>query len=143
MSNSKPRVAWIALVVLTTPLLTTGCSVKISDRVVNRITTTEASARHSREDPIFIDARPAPAFNRGHIAGAINIRLGDLSRIDRDQRIVGRTPKVVYGENPGSATAIALAKQLMEMDYEGVEFFEPGFSGWRSAGLPIERGETD
>ena len=115
-----------------------GCTTKISDRAVVRISMTEATRRHGREQALFIDARPGPEYARGHIAGAINLRLGDLSYTRRDPRLTGRSPLIVYGEDPGSATALALAKRLLELEYEGVEYFEPGFLGWRGAGLPVE-----
>ena len=116
-----------------------GCSTTISDRIVTLLTTTEASQRHGAAKALFIDARPRPAYERGHIEGAINLRLGELSYIDRDPRLTDRSPLIVYGENPGSASALALAKRLMEMKYAGVVYYKPGFAGWRSAGLPVER----
>lgn len=115
-----------------------GCSTKISDRAVVRISTTEASKRHGRGQALFIDARPASDYDRAHIVGAVNLRLGDLSFTRRDSRLSGRSPLIVYGENPGSASALALAKRLLDLEYEGVEYFEPGFLGWRGAGLPVE-----
>jgi rhodanese-related sulfurtransferase len=115
-----------------------GCSTKISDRAVARISTSDAGNRHGRGQALFIDARPAPDFDRGHIAGAVNLRLGDLSYTQRDPRLTGRSPLIVYGENPGSASALALAKRMLDLEYEGVEYFEPGYQGWRGAGLPVE-----
>jgi len=119
--------------------LMSGCTTKISDSVITRISTTEASKRQGAGKALFIDTRPGPDFTRGHIPGAINLRLGDISYTDRDPRLTDRSPLIVYGENPGSATAMAMAKRLLELEYEGVAFYEPGFAGWRSAGLPVDR----
>ncbi len=141
MSNSRLTGVLPVFLLVLTLLISAGCTTKISDRTVNRITTTAANVRHAEKNALFIDARPSAAYQREHIAGAVNIRLGELSYVSRDQRLVGRSPLIVYGENPGSATAIALAKRLLELEYEGVEYYEPGISGWRSAGLPLDRGD--
>jgi rhodanese-related sulfurtransferase len=144
MINIKKTRIGLLLPVLSALSMTpgmSGCSTKISDSVVNRITTTEAIRRHDGEKTLFIDARPKSAYQRGHIAGAISLRLGELSYTDRDTRLMTHSPLVVYGENPGSAPALALAKRLLEMDYKDIEYYEPGLSGWRAAGLPIERAE--
>jgi len=139
MSEIRPaRAAFVAFTGLLL-LAGTGCTTKISDRAVTRVTTTEASRHQEREQSLFIDARPSAAYRREHIAGAVNIRLGDIPYARRDSRLVGRSPLIVYGEDPGSATALALAKRLLELDYEGVQFFEPGIAGWRAAGLPVVR----
>lgn len=137
MSNSRLTGVLLVFSLALTLLAPAGCTTKISDRAVSRITTTTANVRHAQKNALFIDARPRAAYERGHIAGAVNIRLGEISQVTRDRRLVGRAPLIVYGENPGSATAIALAKRLLELEYEGVEYYEPGFAGWRSAGLPV------
>ena len=136
------RVGFLLAALLSFPLLPVGmsaCSTTMSDRAVARINTTDAARRHGDKSALFIDARPEAAYNRGHIPGAINIRLGELSYTDRDARLLGRSPLIVYGENPSSATALALAKRMMDLEYENIIYYEPGFTGWRSAGLPIER----
>lgn len=138
--SKMPRFAALSvLLALLTTLGHAGCSTKINDRVVTKITTTVASRHHGGESALFIDARPASEFSQGHIAGAINVRLGDFSYTHRDPRLRGRSPLIVYGENPGSASALALAKRLLELEYERVEYYEPGFQGWLGAGLPVER----
>jgi len=138
-STCRPLAAALALGVMLTA--TGGCSPTISDRTVTRIETTLATQRQAQESALFIDARPAAAYQSGHIPGAINLRLGELSYTGRDPRLTGRSPLIVYGQNPGSATALALAKRMMELKYSGVEYFEPGIEGWRRAGLPVERDE--
>lgn len=120
-----------------------GCGSTISDRVVTRIELTQATRRFGARQALFIDARPGEDYQQGHIRGAINLRLGDLSFTQRDSRLSGRSPLIVYGQDPGSATAVALAKRLLELEYEGVEYFEPGYAAWRSAGLPTESTEGD
>jgi rhodanese-related sulfurtransferase len=128
----------LSLTALSLTLFATGCATKVSDSVVSRITTTDATRLHSGKKSLFIDARPSTAYGRGHITGAINMRFADLSYSEQDPELTSRSTLVVYGENPGSPTALALAKRLISLKYKGVVYYEPGLDGWRNAGLPIE-----
>lgn len=127
---------WIGAV----SLALTGCSKQITDRSVDRLNTEQASVFHrSARSTIFVDARPADQFAAGHIPGAVNRRLGEVSSSAMDPDLARYRRIVVYGDNPGSAAAIALAKRLFEAGHSEVVFYEPGFEAWKAAGLPVEK----
>ena len=129
----------LSITTLSLTLVTAGCTTKINDGVVGRATTTDATRYHNGKKTLFIDARPSTAYNREHITGAINMRIGDLTYTEQDPVLTSHSTLVIYGENPGSPSALALAKRLIGLNYKGVVYYEPGLDGWRNAGLPTVR----
>ena len=91
---------------------------------------------------LVMDTRPEDAFAAGHIPGARNLRLRDISGERRDPRLESYKTIIVYADNPGSASAIAMTKRLLSLDYTDVRLMEEGFEGWSSRGLPVERSDT-
>lgn len=137
------RFAIIALLLMGTAAATAlpGCAGSVSDKSVRRIDPM-AAARAAESRAAFIDVRPAEDFAKGHIPGALNIRLTDIpeDKPHPDLRSKGRI--IVYGQNPGTAVATAVAKRLIaSRQYGTVELFEGGFDAWRAAGGAIERGQ--
>ncbi len=129
-----------ALACLCVSLCFAACSNKVTDRSVKHINTEQASVlQRQSKGTLFIDVRPEAVFAAGHKPGAVNRRLSSLSNDRLDPELTGRHRLVVYGANPASGAALAFAKRLIEAGHSGVEFFEPGFDGWRAAGLPVER----
>lgn len=45
---------------------------------------------------------------------------------------------VVYGDDPGTGSAVAMTKRLMMTGYKKVRMFMGGMSEWKRAGLPVE-----
>jgi rhodanese-related sulfurtransferase/DNA-binding transcriptional ArsR family regulator len=83
-----------------------------------------------------LDVRPAEEYAAGHIAGAINIPLGDLrkrlSEIPRNREIVA------YCRGPYCLLAFEAVAQLRKKGRKARRL-EQGFPEWRSAGLPVDR----
>lgn len=118
-----------------------GCSQTTSDRTLTRIEAGAVADRLSgsnAERTLIIDTRTADAYRVGHIPAAVNLRLEDLAA-GRSAGIDRYPVVIVYGENPGSATATAMCKRLQSLGYSGVRLFEGGMDAWRRAGLPIAR----
>lgn len=89
----------------------------------------------------LLDSRPPQEFAVAHIAGAKCIDMADIDtrgKKDLDPRLSKYKVLVVYGNDPGSATARGLSKRLMAAGYSGVYMFEGGLAAWRNAGLPVE-----
>jgi len=130
---------------IATILVGAGCSSsRIDDSVVRQIDDQGAvkAFNAKRKNAIFVDARPDAAYAQGHVPGAVNIRLEHL----RDARIVNRLREapaiIVYGQNPGTASAMALAKRLLAMGMANVELFDAGMDAWRHMGGRIVRGSN-
>ncbi len=124
-------------------VLLVGCS-GVTDRDIKGVGLGEARQFHTQKDSppktaIFIDARPPSQYAAGHIAGSVNWRLDQFKpTADVDPKIELYQNLIVYGNDPGSAAARGLCKRLMEIGYEGVKWFAPGFTAWSGSKLPIE-----
>jgi len=117
------------LAVCLSGVLAVGCAPKVSDRTVRIVgfasleETLEADNRL-----VILDARPLDRFEAGRIPGAIHMPLSKLDeRTARDRFDVYRTV-LVFGENPGSALAKALAKRLQTLRVKNVVYFEDGWA---------------
>lgn len=130
----------IVLVCLAGVISTAACSPKISDRSIRPVSAAEVMTRTADkpENVLIMDTRPPETFNAGHIPGARNLRLTDISGERRDPRLEGYKTIIVYADNPGSASAIAMTKRLITLDYKDVRLMEEGYEGWRARGLPTE-----
>lgn len=116
-----------------------GCKTAQSDETLVRIDAPEVATRiagKSSAGTILVDSRPREQFLDGHIPGAVNLRLEDVAA-GRTSGLERFSTIIVYGENPGSTTAPALAKRLTSLGYSGVRLFEGGVDAWRRAGQPL------
>jgi len=94
----------------------------------------EARTLWQAHNACFVDARIPEDYQRGHIAGAINVppsatrsdRAMALSRLPKDM------PLVVYCLNPSCPLAGLLAKRLARDGFVDVKVFSGGWSEWSS-----------
>ena len=92
-----------------------GCRGNVSDKKIDFIDLNQAMDLYDRgleesEGVLFRDVRQPARFNDGHIKGARNIRVNEIDlRYDADPELLKYDNLVVYGENPGSASARAMA----------------------------------
>ena len=114
-----------------------GCNREVTDDSVTRVSVSEV---HRRLDRVgrgieLLDARDRASYERSHIPGARHVTLPDIDPTRPTPSLEGRGTLIVYGEHPGSATALAIAKRLWRT-MDRVEFMEQGFSAWVDRGLP-------
>ncbi len=121
-------------------LLMVSCTKNISDKSVNILDVQQMAKIHARDSKsvLIIDTRSADAYAAGHIPGARHMRLPEVREDDRDPSLDRFKQIVVYGQNPGSAPAMAMAKRLLSAGYSDVVLFKPGFDAWKTSGFPIE-----
>jgi len=83
-----------------------------------------------------IDVRPPEEFAAGHVAGAVNIPLGELEeRLDE----LGETQEIVaYCRGPYCVLAFDAVARLREKGLNARRL-EDGYPEWKTAGLPIEQ----
>ncbi|USN99461.1 MAG: rhodanese-like domain-containing protein [Phycisphaeraceae bacterium] len=98
---------------------------------------------HQNEEPgkhrlLLLDSRPDARYAGGHIPNARHLQTSDINaELGRDPAIDAYDDIVVYADNPGSASAKALAKLMMSLRYDGIRWFAGGLDTWSSAGLPV------
>jgi rhodanese-related sulfurtransferase len=99
------------------------------------------SAPRDRRD-LLIDPRPVEDYEKGRIPGARRLDLSAVSGIDgqTDPHLKRYRSLIVYGNDPATASARAMAKKLMATGYARVRYFVGGLGEWTRAGYPVETG---
>jgi len=126
-----------------------GCKGDLSDKKIEFIDLNRAmelydEGKGDSEAVLFIDVRKHERFAEGRIEGARNIRVNEIDlRYDADPELLKYDNLVVYGENPGSASARAMAKRMIQGGYntmlkDRVRLFLGGWVVWESTGLPFD-----
>lgn len=136
------------ILIVGVPCALMGCDKDTRDTDIVNVKVAEVSelVKNAEGEPLallLIDPRPQAEFEEGHIPGARNLLL---TRFDgekgRDPRIVQFSESIVYGEDPSSPVARAVAKRMLAMEYKDIRFFAGGLNEWKAANLPIETGPT-
>ncbi|MFY9399661.1 MAG: rhodanese-like domain-containing protein [Desulfomonilia bacterium] len=106
------------------------------------ITLEEAFAGYEEENIVFVDARESPAFNSGHLPGALSIPAAEASlHADRlMQTLSSGKVAVIYCDSPGCPLSERLASALSARGICDMRILEEGWEGWYLAGYPIEEG---
>lgn len=117
-----------------------GCSKSVSDRAITNIAIADASrmVEAGSSGTVFVDARSASEHAERRIPGAIHIDIRDFDPEAPPASLRRAREIVVYGNDPGSATAIALTKRLLRADFKRVYFMRDGLNGWVARSLPTE-----
>ncbi|MGH8893137.1 MAG: ArsR/SmtB family transcription factor [Actinomycetes bacterium] len=94
-------------------------------------------ARRLRDgDVVVLDVRPEPEYAAGHVAGAVSLPVGELTRrlreLPKDRQVVAycRGPYCVYADDA--------VRVLTRRKYRAARL-EDGYPEWAAAGLPIEK----
>ncbi|MCL4221802.1 MAG: rhodanese-like domain-containing protein [Phycisphaerales bacterium] len=141
----SPRTWWFTPVLALAAWLLASCGEKrVDDSDITFIDLTQLRAlmdedRGNPDRLVIIDPRIPGDYSAGHIPGAVNIRLTDVQRnTGRDPAISRHDYIVVYGNDPGSAIAKGMAKELLHRRYSKVRWFQGGLAEWRKAGFRVE-----
>ena len=105
---------------------------KVTDesvKVIDDVTLTEI--QRDEPDLVIVDVRPADRFRTGHLPGAINIQLPDLTPTDARFHKVKHI--VVYADGPRNTLSHAAAKKLLAGGKAQVSDFRGGIEAWRKA----------
>jgi hydroxyacylglutathione hydrolase len=91
-----------------------------------------------RDGRLVLDVRDDSEWAGGHVPGATHIPLGRLpDRLDE----IPRDREIVVHCQGGSRSAIA-ASLLLAGGFTRLANLTPGYAGWLSAGMPVERSST-
>jgi rhodanese-related sulfurtransferase len=104
---------------------------------INECTITDVMTRFENNEPFhLIDVREDGEWAAGHLPHAIHLGKGVIER-DIERAIPDTAAPIVLYCGGGYRSALA-AKNLQDMGYTNVISMDGGFSGWRSAGYPLE-----
>jgi rhodanese-related sulfurtransferase len=83
----------------------------------------------------LIDARTAEEFDEGHVPGAINVPIADLTEFARSRNNASDGPVITMcgSTGRGEKAATALGSEGMK----NVQVLQGGLKAWRDAGLPV------
>ncbi|MEX1140499.1 MAG: rhodanese-like domain-containing protein [Bacteroidota bacterium] len=90
-------------------------------------------------EALFVDARHAFDFARGHIRGAVNLPLNEFdSRTGLLDSLPRNRVLITYCDGVECNSSIGLASRLRDAGYSGVRIFFAGWSEWQAKNLPME-----
>lgn len=132
----------LALVICAASGLLGGCHDTINDGDIQFATLTQTRSLLQDKPGVAraIDVRTAKDFDAAHIPGAMNLDLANVSenKDSIDPALARYKSVIVYGQDPGSGTARAMAKRLMRAGHNGVLMFSGGMAEWTGAGLKVD-----
>lgn len=106
-----------------------------SRKSLETLSSAELAEKMQREEVTIIDVRPKHEFDEGHIAGALNVPVDDLSdklnELPKDQEIVA------YCRGPFCVFADDAVGMLREKGFNAKRLDE-GFPEWMLDELPVE-----
>ena len=113
-----------------------GCGADITDKSVIQWTPTQIVEREDAST-LYLDMREPPAYLAGHVPKARLTKLADVNERSDRLRFPGHSMIVVYGQNPGSPSPMAMAKRLMITKHDKVRLMKGGYDEWVRLGYPI------
>jgi rhodanese-related sulfurtransferase len=103
----------------------------------------EAIGVHTQQSALFLDARPAEDYARGHIPGAVS--FPDYRFDEKIGPFLESTPPemtlVTYCEGESCHLSLSLAEKLYLAGYENVYHMIDGLGQWKMRDMPLETGE--
>jgi rhodanese-related sulfurtransferase len=93
----------------------------------------------NREDALVLDVSPPTEFDKGHIAGARGVPMGQL---DPEHKLIAKAKDrpIVLVCRTGQSSAQAAAT-LVKAGYSRVHWLEGGLPAWTQAELPLVKGK--
>ena len=138
------RLNLLALLALT---LCSGCGRTWSDKDLVFVNVDQANALFAQQDGtwlkpagpnVWVDARNAETYARGHVPGAINLPLRNVDT--QWVRLQDHGTVIVYATTYNDPIADAQSKALMEKGIKDVKTLTGGWKAWIDAGGTVERG---
>jgi rhodanese-related sulfurtransferase len=106
------------------------------------ISLAEAQRLFAAQAAVFIDARPAADYARGHIRGARSLPWHDVDQkfIEVTQDLEPENPIVTYCDGETCELSHNLALFLKEAGFANTRVLVNGWKLWKQSGLPVELG---
>ena len=127
-----------ALVALTVAIIVSEITRRLTG--YKRLSPAQLTELVNREDALVLDVSPSSEFDKGHIAGARGVPLGQL---EPDHKLLGKDlgRPVVLVCRTGQASAQA-ATRLVKAGFTRVHWLEGGLPSWQQVDLPLVKGRA-
>ncbi|MEE2972038.1 MAG: rhodanese-like domain-containing protein [Planctomycetota bacterium] len=129
-----------------------ACSKKTSDRDLRPVGAQEAMTLAtprksgtfgSMSKPVWVDPRMKDKYEAGHIPGAMSLPFGSGDFEDvAEQRLQGRSPIIVYGDDRLDILADAASKTLIQLGFKEVYTLRGGIEQWIMDGYEVAQPAT-
>ncbi len=106
------------------------------------ITLEDAGARHRDNRALFLDARDPGSYAAGRLPGAMNVQPQDAEAWAEEIKALAEAGMevIAYCDGVNCPLSAELARALEALGVPSVKVLVNGWSRWRDAGLPTERG---
>jgi len=113
---------------------------KAAEAGIDVIPLSEAYSFHNAGDHLFVDARSAEEYSKGHVPMAVSLPFEELDeRFEAlDQILSSEFLAIVYCRNRECDDALLLAVELREMGKSNLLYYVDGFELWETSGCPVE-----
>lgn len=98
-----------------------------------------AAMTGTQRKPLIVDANPREVFDEGHVPGARWMATGNVRDVLPALPADRGTLVVFYCYSEACGASHAAAKQAIDAGWTNVARMSAGISGWKAAGLPVER----
>ena len=136
LGTQQMRNRFFLIVLVCAGLSACNATPKITDADVKIIDDTSLiELLESEPGVVLVDARPDYRYRLGHLPGAINIPLADIT--PKDARFGEGAHVVVYGDGHRNTLSHAAAKKLVAGGNLIVSDCRGGFEMWKKAGRDV------
>jgi rhodanese-related sulfurtransferase len=127
-----------ALVALTLAIIYTEISRRLTG--YKSLSPAQLTDLINREDALVLDVSPSSEFDKGHIAGARGVPLGQL---EPDHKLLGKDKDrpIVLVCRTGQSSAQAATK-LVKAGFTRVHWLDGGLPAWQQVDLPLVKGRA-
>lgn len=129
------NLVWIALALVSGLLLIVPM---LRNRGVSSVTPTQAVLLLNRQHAVMIDVREAAEIEKGRIANALTIPLGELAGKAADLAKYKSRPVILVCASGNRSTSGV--STLTKAGFEQVFSLEGGLKAWKDAGQPVISG---
>ena len=103
------------------------------------VTPIQATMLINREDAQVIDVRTADEYVVGHLPDSRNVPLENFAERAGELEPLKEKPLILVCQT--GARSSNACKQLQKLGFTQISNLRGGIAGWRSAGLPLKKGE--
>ncbi|MCU4677186.1 rhodanese-like domain-containing protein [Catenovulum sp. 2E275] len=104
-----------------------------------RVNTQQLTMLVNKQDATVLDIRGQADYNKGHIAGALNIPTEQVEG-GKNAKLEKLKSRPIIVVCTAGMSASKVANQLAQAGFENVNILDGGMNAWSNANLPVAKG---